>query len=226
MARLLLFSLALQLVSLLPAQEKPTRDETRARRLVLWYRQPAKTWNEALPVGNGRLGGMVFGGTDTERIQLNEETIWAGEARDRNNPLGAGSLADVRRLLFAGKPVEAESLAQRTMIAVPKRMPPYQPLGDLVMDFPGHAKVTEYRRELDLDSGVVRVRYRVFSQRVPPQRTRRNRPDSRAQGGDRPVRTRWEDEDPLAVSRYLTGESSRCEVGIGSLRMAKFAILK
>jgi len=161
MARLLLFSLALQLVSLLPAQEKPTRDETRARRLVLWYRQPAKTWNEALPVGNGRLGGMVFGGTDTERIQLNEETIWAGEARDRNNPLGSGSLAEVRRLLFAGKPVEAESLAQRTMIAVPKRMPPYQPLGDLVMDFPGHAKVTEYRRELDLDSGVVRVRYRV-----------------------------------------------------------------
>src|SRR5512139_4131251 len=109
-ARLLLLSLALQFVPFLPAQEKSPRGETGARRLILWYRQPARTWNEALPIGNGRLGGMVFGGTDSERIQLNEETIWAGEARDRNNPLGAGSLAEVRRLLFAGRPVEAESL--------------------------------------------------------------------------------------------------------------------
>ena len=132
-----------------------------SERPLLWYRQPATTWNEALPVGNGRLGGMVFGGVPRERIQLNEETIWAGEKRDRINPEGAQNLAEIRRLLFAGRPLEAESLAQRTMIAIPKRLPPYQPLADLLMDFPGHERVTEYSRELALDSALARVRYRV-----------------------------------------------------------------
>src|SRR5215471_17707397 len=79
--------------------------------MTLWYRQPAAEWNEALPIGNGRLGAMIFGGTQTERIQLNEDTIWAGEKRDRNNPEGAANLAEVRRLLLTGKPREAEILA-------------------------------------------------------------------------------------------------------------------
>ncbi len=127
---------------------------------LLWYRQPAAAWTEALPIGNGRLAGMVFGGVQAERIQLNEETIWAGEKRDRNNPEGAKNLAEVRRLLFAGKPVEAEQLAEKTMIATPKRMPPYQPLGDLLMRFPGQQEASQYRRELNLDSGIVRVSYR------------------------------------------------------------------
>jgi alpha-L-fucosidase 2 len=130
-------------------------------RSVLWYQQPASTWNEALPIGNGRLGGMVFGGVPTERIQLNEETVWAGEKRDRLNPEGAQNIAEVRRLLFAGRPVDAESLAQRTIIAVPKRLPPYQPLADLLLNFPGHDRVAWYRRELCLDSAIVRVTYRV-----------------------------------------------------------------
>jgi alpha-L-fucosidase 2 len=129
--------------------------------LKLWYRQPAKDWNEALPIGNGRLAAMVFGGTASERIQLNEDTIWAGEKRDRNNPAARANLAEIRRLLFAGKPKEAEALADRTMIAVPRRMPPYQPLGDLLITFPGHEKATDYTRELDLDTGIVRVSYRV-----------------------------------------------------------------
>jgi alpha-L-fucosidase 2 len=94
-----------------------------------WYLQPATQWNEALPVGNGRMGAMVFGGLQSERLQLNEDSLWAGEKRDRNNPLGAENLAEVRRLLFAGKPREAEELAEKTLIATPKRMPPYQPLG-------------------------------------------------------------------------------------------------
>src|SRR5688572_17429697 len=105
--------------------------------LRLWYRQPAANWNEALPIGNGRLAAMVFGGPQSERIQLNEDTIWAGEKRNRINPEGASNLAEVRRLLFAGKPKEAEVLAERTIIAVPKRMPPYQPLGDLLLRFSG-----------------------------------------------------------------------------------------
>jgi len=135
-------------------------DKTAARVLRLWYRQPAANWNEALPIGNGRLAAMVFGGPEAERIQLNEDTIWAGEKRDRTNPDGAANLAEVRRLLFAGKPKEAEVLAEKTIIAVPKRMPPYQPLGDLWLRFSGHENATDYVRELDIDTGIVRVTYR------------------------------------------------------------------
>ena len=127
--------------------------------LRLWYRQPASEWNEALPIGNGRLAAMVFGSVESERIQLNEETIWAGERRDRNNREGARNLAEVRRLLFAGELKEAEELADRTMIATTRRMPQYQPLGDLVLSFSGQENSTDYTRELDLDTGIVRVRY-------------------------------------------------------------------
>src|SRR6266404_5571943 len=127
---------------------------------VLWYRQPAKVWNEALPIGNGRLGGMVFGGPLSERIQLNEDTIWAGEKRDRNNPAGHDALPEIRRLLFAGRPDQAEALADRTMIATGRRMPPYQPLGDLLLRFENLDDVSDYRRDLDIDSAVARVTYR------------------------------------------------------------------
>lgn len=104
---------------------------------------------------------MVFGGVQAERIQLNEDPIWAGEKRDRINPEGKQNLAEVRRLLFAGKVREAEQLAEKTIIAVPKRMPPYQPLGDLMLRFSGAEPVSDYRRELDLDSGIARVSYRA-----------------------------------------------------------------
>jgi len=129
--------------------------------LRLWYRQPAKNWNEALPIGNGRLAAMVFGGTDSEKIQLNEETVWAGEKRDRLNPEGFKNLAEVRRLLFAGKPGEAEILAERTIISIPKRMPPYQPLGDLQLRFFRHETATDYTRDLNLDTAIARVSYKV-----------------------------------------------------------------
>jgi alpha-L-fucosidase 2 len=131
---------------------------------VLWYRQPAASWNEALPVGNGRLGAMVFGGVAAERIQLNEDTIWAGQKRDRNNPAGHDALPEIRRLLFAGKPREAEALADKAMIAIGRRMPPYQPLGDLHLRF-GQNSTADYRRELDLDSAIVRITYRAAGAR-------------------------------------------------------------
>ena len=139
-----------------------TKEAARAARgeMRLWYRRPAANWNEALPVGNGRLAAMVFGGVESERVQLNEETIWAGERRDRVNPEGARSLPEVRRLLFAGKVREAEELAEQTLIAVPKSMPPYQPLGDLLLTFPGEGKAEDYRRELDIDAGLARVTFR------------------------------------------------------------------
>jgi alpha-L-fucosidase 2 len=126
---------------------------------VLWYRQPALIWNEALPIGNGRLGGMVFGDPASDHIQLNEDTVWAGEKRDRNNPEAAKSLPEVRRLLFAGMPHEAEVLADKSMIAIPRRMPPYQTMGDLWIFQPNPDPATNYRRELDLDAAIARVSY-------------------------------------------------------------------
>src|SRR5262245_3660257 len=102
------------------------QDTSSASADVLWYRAPAANWNEALPVGNGRLAAMVFGGVRDERLQINEDTVWAGEKLDRVNPKAAESLPEIRRLLFAGKPAEAEVIADKTIISIPRRMPPYQ----------------------------------------------------------------------------------------------------
>lgn len=132
---------------------------TEADTLRLWYRAPAASWNEALPVGNGRLGAMVFGGTREERIQLNEDTIWAGEKRDRINPAAAEAITEVRRLLFEGKAPEAEALADKAIISIPRRLPPYQPLGDLALTFAFDGEPTQYRRELDLETAIARVTY-------------------------------------------------------------------
>lgn len=128
---------------------------------VLRYTHPAQKWGDALPIGNGRLGGMVFGSVAQERIQLNEDTIWNGKKRDRINPGALKALPEVRRLLFAGKPLEAEAIEERSMMGIPNRQPPYQPLGDLNIVFAGEDKSTDYRRELNLATGVVRVTYRI-----------------------------------------------------------------
>src|SRR4051812_17438621 len=94
-------------------------DRAAAHSMVLWYRQPAKEWVEAMPIGNGRLGGMVFGNVAVEHIQLNEDTVWAGAKLDRDNPEALKNLPEVRRLLFAGKPIEAQALAEKTMMGNP-----------------------------------------------------------------------------------------------------------
>jgi alpha-L-fucosidase 2 len=135
------------------AQAAATQD------LRLWYRQPAANWNEALPIGNGRLGAMVFGGVESERLQLNEDTVWAGEKRDRMNPAGPAAVPEIRRLLAAGKAAEAEALADKALIATPRRMPPYQPLGDLGISFTNPGGATDYQRELNLADAIARVRY-------------------------------------------------------------------
>jgi alpha-L-fucosidase 2 len=141
---------------------RPLEQSASDGRLRLWYRQPAATWNEALPIGNGRLGAMVFGGVDSDRLQLNEDSIWAGEARERLNPAGdPRTVAEVRRLLFEGKAVEAEALADKTIIAVPRRMPPYQPLGDLTLTFTQNGPPSDYVRALDLNEATASVRYTV-----------------------------------------------------------------
>jgi alpha-L-fucosidase 2 len=102
---------------------------------------------------------MVFGGVGEEHLQLNEDTVWAGEKRDRMNPAGPEAVKEVRRLLAEGKAAEAEALADKAIIATPRRMPPYQPLGDLIIHFDDSAEVRDYQRELDLSTAVARVRY-------------------------------------------------------------------
>jgi alpha-L-fucosidase 2 len=129
--------------------------------LKLWYRQPAQEWVEALPIGNGRLGAMVFGRIDRERIQLNEDTLWSGKARDRNNPESLEHLPKVRELIFQGRYEEAQRMAEDHMMGIPKRLDPYQPLGDLWLQFDNGSEVSNYHRQLDLDSAITRVSYSI-----------------------------------------------------------------
>jgi alpha-L-fucosidase 2 len=129
--------------------------------MKLWCRQPAQEWTEALPVGNGRLGAMVFGGTEHERLQFNEDTLWTGQPHEYQHEGAVEYLPVVRQLLFEGKQREAEELAMEHMMSVPLRQEKYQPFGDVYLDFPGHGEVSDYRRELDIDSAVSTVRYRI-----------------------------------------------------------------
>jgi alpha-L-fucosidase 2 len=128
----------------------------------LWYDKPAMTWTQALPVGNGVIGGMVFGTPAVEHIQLNEETIWAGQPNNVINPHAKETLPEVRRLIFEGKYKEAQELADAKVMprAADKNMGmPYQPFGDLYIAMPGHADYKDYERWLDLDNGKTMVRY-------------------------------------------------------------------
>jgi len=127
--------------------------------LTVWYRQPAQKWTEATPIGNGRLGAMIFGGVNREHLQLNESTLWAGAPYDPNNTNALAALPQARKLVFAGKYDEASQLIGEKMMAVPLREMPYQTLGDLFLDFPTNATVENYRRDLDLDSATATVSY-------------------------------------------------------------------
>ncbi|WP_342657309.1 glycoside hydrolase family 95 protein [Sphingomonas sp. NY01] len=151
---------------------------------VLWYAQPAASWVEALPVGNGRISAMVHGGTDHEYVQLNEDTFWAGGPYDPANPDALAALPEVRRLVFAGRFAEAQALVGEKLMARPIRQMPYGTIGTLVIDRAGapaatapapapkgltsevtpaepSTPVTGYRRELDLDSAVASTRWTV-----------------------------------------------------------------
>ena len=126
----------------------------------LWYEKPAENWNQALPFGNGRLGGMVFGVVDREHIQLNEDSIWLGGYQNRNNPKALENLPLVRKLLMDGEVAKAEKLLSTAFCGVPQGMKPYQTLGDIEINF-FHEKYDEYKRELDLNTAVASVEYQV-----------------------------------------------------------------
>ncbi|HEX3043987.1 MAG TPA: glycoside hydrolase family 95 protein, partial [Bacillota bacterium] len=131
-----------------------------ARNLCLWYQKPAANWNEALPIGNGRLGGMIFGTVGEEHIQLNEDSVWYGGYIDRNNPDALANLPKIRQLLFEGKIKEAERLSVLAFYGTPESQRPYQTLGDLYLRFDHEADSFEnYTRELDLKTAMATVRY-------------------------------------------------------------------
>ena len=188
------WALLLLPLACLSAQSKPVDS-------VLWYRHPAAVWTEALPVGNGRLGAMVFGGANAgsnngdredekynsaiedgkstnpqdEHLQLNESTLWAGSRADRLNPAAHDGFVQVRKLLLdsggndSAKISAAEAIAQKTMIAIPPAMPSYATLGDLYLRTDAKGTPSEYRRELNLDSGVVTIKYLLGGTRFTRQ---------------------------------------------------------
>ena len=128
----------------------------------LWFAAPAEAWIHALPVGNGRLGAMTYGGTYRETIALNEDSVWQRGPDDRTNPDARRHLGEVRRLLAQRRVQEAQELAEFTQFGMPNRQQSFLPLGTLEMTFLGRARaaVDGYRRELDLETGIAGVRYR------------------------------------------------------------------
>lgn len=128
--------------------------------LKLWYKQPAKTWVEALPLGNSRMGAMIYGGTAREELQLNEETVWGGGPHRNDKPEAFENLKQVRELIFADKNAEAQQLIQETFYSGKNGMP-YQTIGSLIIESVGHEKATDYYRDLDLERAVATTRYKV-----------------------------------------------------------------
>ena len=129
--------------------------------LKLWYNQPAKQWVEALPIGNGRLGAMVFGHPSNEKIQLNENTIWAGQPHRNDNPNAKDALPKIRQLIFDGKYLEAQDLVNQKVISSNSQGMPYQTAGYVNLLFLEHEDFTNYYRELNIENAITTTRYDV-----------------------------------------------------------------
>ncbi len=141
-------------------QETAAHAQEASGALTLWYTQPATEWPQALPIGNGRLGAMVYGGIEQEHLQLNEDTLWSGGPHSYDNPDAYQHLATVREQLKRGEYREAEATAQK-MLGRHKYQQAYVPLGDLLLNFPKGEKAGDYRRELDMQNAVSTVTYRI-----------------------------------------------------------------
>ena len=130
--------------------------------LKLWYNKSSgDQWEKALPIGNGRLGAMVYGNVDTETIQLNEHTIWSGSPNRNDNPMALDSLAEIRNLIFAGKQKEAEQMANRVIVSKKSQGQIFEPAGELHLVFPGVAGYSQYYRELDIENAETKTSYTV-----------------------------------------------------------------
>jgi alpha-L-fucosidase 2 len=158
---LFLLVLLIGLGTSLPTESGESAQSAEGSNLKLWYSRPGEQWIEALPVGNGRLGAMIYGRTGRELIPLNEDTIWTGGPYEPSAPLRAAELPDVRKLVFEGKYRKAQELLGRVFETEPRSHQKYQPLGTLKIDFPGHEEFRDYRRELDLDTAIAGVTYRT-----------------------------------------------------------------
>lgn len=130
------------------------------RDMVLWYRQPARQWLEAMPLGNGQIGAMVFGGIQQERIALNESTFWSGRPHNYDDPEAGKYFSRIRDLVFDGKFQEAEKMADTHFYGKPAAQQAYQPLGDLLLSFDGGGQTEDYLRELDMETGVAKTTFR------------------------------------------------------------------
>lgn len=148
--------LTLGLLLILPKETARAQSENR-----LFYNEPAKSWLEALPIGNGRLGAMVYGGVLQEQIQFNEETLWTGGPHDYSHKGAGKHLDQIRQLLFEGKQREAQDLASEVFMSEPLHQKAYQPFGDLIINFPGHQNFSNYKRELDIDRALSKLSYQV-----------------------------------------------------------------
>jgi alpha-L-fucosidase 2 len=130
--------------------------------LKLWYNTPSgKTWENALPIGNGRLGAMIYGNPEQEIIQLNEHTVWSGSPNRNDNPEALAALPQIRQLIFDGRYKEAEQLVGKTIITQKSHGQMFQPVGNLNLAFQGHNAFKNYYRELDLQRAVAKVSYTV-----------------------------------------------------------------
>ena len=131
--------------------------------LLLWYDQPATEWLQALPIGNGRIAAMVYGGTGKETLQLNEGTLWAGGPHDYDSPEALAALPEIRRLIFANAWKQAQDLVNAHFMGRPSGQAPYQTVGHLELDFGASPAVSDYRRQLDLDTAILSVSYKAES---------------------------------------------------------------
>ncbi|WP_207533988.1 glycoside hydrolase family 95 protein [Desertivirga arenae] len=147
------------IVGSIHAQTKESPSKS-ASSLKLWYNKPSgKVWENALPLGNGRLGAMVYGNVETETIQMNEHTLWSGGPNRNDNPSSLDSLESIRKLIFEGKQKQAEQLANKVIISRQSHGQMFEPAGELHLTFPGHEKYSNYYRELDLERAVTKTSY-------------------------------------------------------------------
>jgi len=142
------------------------KNEDTEANYLLWYDEPAEEWVEALPVGNGRLGAMIFGNPYNERIQINEESLWAGSKIDNNNPQALEQLPEIRQMIFDGEYKKAYENANEYLLGTPPRIRSYQPLGDLFLDYHWNGEVRNYKRKLDLNTGIATTGFEVDDNQI------------------------------------------------------------